>query len=76
MFVTVDFLEDSGLELGQVGLSTFWAKVPLDGTFRVPKSLSDLDWGLVWHQFTCKSQLFDGFSSSEVLSPSGKNTFR
>jgi hypothetical protein len=61
MFITADFLEDSGLELGLIGLSAFWAKNPLHGTFNIPKLMSDLEWGLVWHPFTCNSHLLDGF---------------
>jgi hypothetical protein len=52
-----------GFELGTwLGWTfAFWAKIPLHDTFKVPKLLSDLEWGLVWHPFTCYSQLLDGF---------------
>jgi hypothetical protein len=61
IIIVVDFLEDSGLELGKVGFAIFWFEVTRNGTFKVPESLGDFKWGLIWHLFAIDPQLLDGF---------------
>ena len=61
IFVAPDFLEDSGLEFGEVRFAALRFEVGKNGLLKFIESARNGEWGLLWHPLTRNSELLEGF---------------
>ena len=61
IFIAANFLEDSGLEFGQIGFARMRFEVTKNSSFKIIESFGDIKWRLVWCPLAINSQLLDRF---------------